>query len=282
MQGGSYNRIIGIDVFGTDPVNPTCLVLRVPRFDADRIDREVATLHFIRERTEIPIPEVAVFDPTSNNALNGRYMIQNRLPGTNLRQAYPHLSQKQKCSIAAQWGRLLLDLHSFSSPAAGLIERCHESANDQDFKVVQFDVGDMFSSAPESNRRSTDVPGSETTFGTLKLQFDRWKADSLSLDAEDTITCNLMASLTAAAREMDQLGYFDDKKNVLCHLDLEPRNVLINLEPEVAFSGVLDWDSAMFAPVFMSCAPPFWLWGWQDEEDEDEQRANDMPPTAEL
>ncbi|KAH6983895.1 hypothetical protein EDB80DRAFT_875412 [Ilyonectria destructans] len=46
-------------------------------------------------------------------------------------------------------------------------------------------------------------------------------------------------------------------------------------------SGVLDWDSAVFAPMFMSCAPPMWIWAWQDDEDEDERTANDKPPTSE-
>jgi thiamine kinase-like enzyme len=116
----------------------------------------------------------------------------------------------------------------------------------------------------------------------LEIQFNRWIADTRSLDASDNLTVDLMISLLAVAREMDQLGYFDDDNNVLCHLDLEPRNILLSLEPQVTISGILDWDSAVFAPIFMSCAPPFWLWGWDDEEDEDEKNANDIPPTADL
>ncbi|KAI0186312.1 hypothetical protein EV127DRAFT_439024 [Xylaria flabelliformis] len=47
-------------------------------------------------------------------------------------------------------------------------------------------------------------------------------------------------------------------------------------------SGILDWDSAILAPMFMSCKPPLWLWGWKEDEDEDERTANEEPPTAEL
>ncbi len=282
LKGGSYNRIIGINVFGTDPINPARLILRVPRFPDERVDRELATLHFVRQKTKFPVPEVIAFDLTSNNALGKHYMIQNRLPGASLRLVYPDLNNRQKCSVAAQWGRLLLDLHSHSSPVAGLIENSTESIQDQDFKVVQFDVGDVFNPAPKINCRSADVPGSETTLGMLEIQFNRWIADARSLDASDDLTVDLMISLLAVAREMDQLGYFDDDNNVLCHLDLEPRNILLSLEPQVTISGILDWDSAVFAPIFMSCAPPFWLWGWDDEIDEDEKHANDIPPTANL
>ena len=67
-------------------------------------------------------------------------------------------------------------------------------------------------------------------------------------------------------------------KHSLCHLDLMPRNIMIELEPEVSVSGVLDWDSAVFVPEFMSCAPLSWVWAWDDEEeDNDEEGANTVP-----
>jgi len=46
-------------------------------------------------------------------------------------------------------------------------------------------------------------------------------------------------------------------------------------------SGILDWDSAIFAPSFLAYKPPSWIWDWQDDEDEDELSANDDPKTAE-
>ena len=282
MKGGSFNRIIGIDGFGTDPLNRTRLILRVPRWEDDRIDREVATLRFIRSRTTIPVPSVFAFDITSNNALNSSYMIQNRINGINLRSTYPDLSHQQKCSLAAQWGRLLLDLHSVSSPVVGLIESSDKSTYDKDFKVVQFDMNDFKGIASDASFLSADVPRNDTILVTLETRFSRWKAYTLSLDKDDLFGSDIMDNLTTVAREMDDKGYFDDNRIVLCHLDLEPRNVIISLEPEVSISGILDWDSAVFAPIFMTCAPPFWLWGWNDEEDEDEKKANDTPLTLEL
>ena len=283
MKGGGYNRIIGLDGFGTDPLSPTRLVLRVPRFDDERVDREVATLNFICQQTTVPVPKVIAFDTTINNALNSSYMIQNRIPGVNLALAYPDLSHQQKCSLAAQWGRLLLDLHSVSSPVAGLIESSDESTYDKDFRVVPFDITDFSGTAPSANCLSADVPGSDTVLGILELQFDRWKARALSLDRGENYSFDLINSLLTVAREMHDMRYFDDNRNVLCHLDLEPRNVILSLEQEVSISGILDWDSAVFAPIFMTCAPPFWLWGcWDDDEDEDEKKANDPPPTPEL
>jgi hypothetical protein len=46
--------------------------------------------------------------------------------------------------------------------------------------------------------------------------------------------------------EMDALGYFNDNKISLCHLDLAPCNVLIEPEESPIISGILDWDSDIF------------------------------------
>ncbi|PSS07128.1 hypothetical protein M430DRAFT_23281 [Amorphotheca resinae ATCC 22711] len=84
--------------------------------------------------------------------------------------------------------------------------------------------------------------------------------------------------------ELDSDGWLGSNQNSLCHLDLAPRNILVNPAPDDAqvfeISAILDWDSAVFAPSFMSCAPPLWIWAWND--DEDERTADNDPPTPEL
>ncbi|KAJ5952368.1 uncharacterized protein N7479_010781 [Penicillium vulpinum] len=69
---------------------------------------------------------------------------------------------------------------------------------------------------------------------------------------------------------MSVLGVLDGNDYCLCHLDLEPRNILARApsptQPQTVI-GILDWDIALFVPPLMSCSPPMWLWAW-DEEDE--------------
>jgi len=84
--------------------------------------------------------------------------------------------------------------------------------------------------------------------------------------------------------ELDAGGYFSQVWYSLAHLDLAPRNILIDVDTDTdtarstnIITAILDWDSAMLAPCFLSCYPPVWLWGWRDDEDEDERAANDDP-----
>ena len=82
--------------------------------------------------------------------------------------------------------------------------------------------------------------------------------------------------LSIIAREMDELGCLGSSPFVLCHEDLAARNIMakVNNDGLLKITGVLDWDGAMFAPRFMSCLPPDWIWDWNtfwgSEDDEPE------------
>jgi Ser/Thr protein kinase RdoA (MazF antagonist) len=72
--------------------------------------------------------------------------------------------------------------------------------------------------------------------------------------------------------ELDTNGWLGKHQNSLCHLDLAPRNILVDHASNAALSrisGILDWDSAVFGPSFMSCAPPLWIWAWNDDEEDE-------------
>ena len=199
LKGGSYNWIIGIDVFGTDPRRPTCLILRVPRDEYNRIDQEVAILQYVQRHTNIPIPTVVASDHTSANALSQPYMVQNRLSGTSLHSTYRDLSYKQKRLIAEQYGHLLLDLQNVTSKVAGVIEGTTSDMDEEKFKVVHFAL-DRFN----EKSLSADVPGESTTAEMLIGQFRRFKAKALCCEPPDMFLTGFWNQLETAATEMEE------------------------------------------------------------------------------
>lgn len=87
--------------------------------------------------------------------------------------------------------------------------------------------------------------------------------------------------------EMEAHGFFKsfDGHFALAHLDLFPRNILVDLDSPSdgpIVSGILDWDNAVLAPAFMTCSPPFWIWNWQLylDEGEDEPFKYEEPASA--
>ncbi|KAK4158982.1 hypothetical protein QBC43DRAFT_305041 [Cladorrhinum sp. PSN259] len=67
------------------------------------------------------------------------------------------------------------------------------------------------------------------------------------------------------ASELQNGGWFDGVEFALAHMDLFPRNMLINADGkgnvnDPAITATVDWDDALFVPAFVGCSPPSFLW----------------------
>lgn len=302
LRGGGYNRVIGITIKHSDDEEPTQLILRVPRFEDTRPDREVAVLHFMRQYTSIPVPEVKHVDFTSENPLKQCYVIHKRIPGHDLQERtkptfYVNLNQEQKCTFARDFALLLLELQSIMHPFPGLIEASADGANDRDFTVRPYILETISGYEPELDLNiklpffqtrpfvenwepPKRAPLEQTTYYFMLAQFGRWKAMELRCGPATIGWSNQYDRLATMAIQMDELGFLGNDLNCLCHLDLlgAPRNIMVDIKSDgsLSITGILDWDSAVFAPIFVGCAPPMWTWAWSEEE-EDEKHANDTP-----
>ena len=88
------------------------LILRVPREKTARPDREVATLNYVRERTSIPVAQVATKDFSRDNPLRKPYVLQHRIPGTDINLVWNGFSYSQRHSVARKLGGLIRQLLS--------------------------------------------------------------------------------------------------------------------------------------------------------------------------
>ena len=298
MTGGSYNRITGITIVDPKSDQPEQLILRVPRITwRSRPDREVATLRYIRQHCSVPVPDVKAFSFNAANPLKDPYIVQSRIAGTDLRKAMDDdLSQEQWRAIAKQVGQIMLQFRGMKSPVPGLIEEVTNEKGAQAFVVKPFDIKHPFDKDwTQKQKTPLHEAGNVTALnfyekGTLDFflaQFGRWRAEELRIVPTDILHMDFMERLATIASQMSRLGYFEDSQNCFSHLDLAAHNIMVEVRPDksVSVTGVLDFDSACFAPAFVSCYPPWWL--WQDETQpgdamEDESQSNETPPDPEL
>ena len=322
MHGGSYNRVIGISIkaapekvkhvtsivqypsfsstihIGGIPIetdseqdNSMDYILRIPRprprFWCDvRLDHDVAALLYVRRLENIPVPEIVAFDETSKNTLGEPYMVQRRLPGTDLNVTFPDLDHNQKIRVATELGQIFNRMLSKKNTAAGkLILPANVAGADQ-----QIDEGSLEPLFLIESPTTDQLQPNLTTKELLSRVFEERKVHELRRYPSGTVALWLMDQFTTMAKELHEDGWFGGNDISLCHLDFEPRNIMVDATRDAAqpiISGILDWDSAVLAPSFMSCAPPFWIWAWpdddddEDDDDEDERTANDVPPTEE-
>ena len=298
MAGGTFNRVIGITVIDPNSDRPEQLILRVPRIAwMSRPDREVATLRYVRQHSSVPVADVKAFDFDCDNPLKDPYVIQSRIHGTDLRTAIENdLSHEQWCEVARQVGQIMLQFQEMSNPVPGLIEEIRREDGVQAFTVKPFDIKPPFEKDWMLKRASPlfDADNSraleyyeKSTLDFFLAQFGRWRAEELRINPTEILHPHFMERLAATASQMNKLGCLGDNKNCLSHLDLAAQNIMVDIRPDksITVTGVLDFDSAVFAPKFVSCYPPWWL--WQDETQpgdalEDESQSNETPPDPEL
>lgn len=232
--------------------------------------------------------------------------MQSRIPGYDLQHRtnptfHPNLKHEQKCTFAKEFALILLKLHDIMHPFPGLIEALADNDKDQKFTVRPFDLRSSSGYEPEPDLNTKlpffhvrpfvkdweppeSLPPEQSTYYFMSAQFGRWKALELRCDSASIRWSNDYDRLVTMAAQMDELGFLGNDENCVCHLDLlgSSRNIMADIKPDgsLSITGILDWDSATFAPRFVGCAPPIWLWAW-DEEGEDEKQANENPSAPE-
>ena len=154
----------------------------------------------------------------------------------------------------------MLRFHEMRNPVPGLIEEVTKEDGVQTFTVKPFDTKPPLekdwtlkqASPSFEAENSTALEFNEKSILNFFLaQPRRWRAEELRIDPTEILHPHFMERLA----------------NVNCssHLDLEAHNIMVegHLDKGIAVTGILNFDSACFAPTFVSCYPPWWL--WQDE-----------------
>lgn len=108
----------------------------------------------------------------------------------------------------------------------------------------------------------------------------RWKDYEYTIDLDFTQD-EIWDSFIEIINSLHETGFLpDDEAYHLYHQDLQTRNLLVDyVDGSVAanITGILDWDSAVFAPKFVSYRAPFFLWDNKDSGEDDEDLALHVP-----
>ena len=126
MDGGSYNRVVGIQVdqsenqmswlsrTGQAVLLTICsvsirkasvkdYVLRIPRYEHAWVDQEVALLEYLSQTT-IPVPQIKTLSLLNNNALSSRFTIQPRLHRKPVGEIWIDLNNQQRLCFVRDLG----------------------------------------------------------------------------------------------------------------------------------------------------------------------------------
>lgn len=187
---------------------------------------EVKTLQHLERYPEIPVPKI-LRDWVDSD---GRYFVlQERIQGQTLEQAWPSLSESQKLAIADQVIGVLSQLRQITSKS-----------------IQSVDQSPCFPSLLFSDRDS---------HGPFHSDLELWEAISLSLH-------------NPPEREFPHQALEGLKKRlpkcepyVLTHCDLNLGNIIVK---DGVLAGILDWEFAAYYPVWYEYVSA--SWGWTEED----------------
>ena len=221
-----------------------------------------------------------------------------RIPGKDLSNIYPRMAHSQKVLVAKELGIVYRQLLSITNPSSGLLKEPLEETTTPPSEPWLMPLG-----MDSYWMRRPDPRVSE--MGDELLTNETLEAEPEGLNSRDTVLlafkrrlyystkCNFPWEVDIERKAIDVIndvardGLLDDHINCLWHTDLFPRNIMFDEEtwPENPYiSGILDWDDAAFAPRFMACRPPDWLWDTRADDDDsssDEPLDTLQPQTAE-
>lgn len=251
-------------------------VLRIPPFSShgSAMAYQVTTLAYVKRCLRIKTPEVITHDPTYENALGQRYMLQTRLSGTPLTQLLPTLNLQQKKSYVHWVLKFMLALHNRESSCAGIISPDNTLVNLRRHKIDQMPIPRPFTSTHSSDEVYTAPATQQTTREFLLSLCERQR--EWAKNAGQAVHNKIWDGFVCMINRLHERGFLpDDEGFHFSHGDLRPDNIFAEVvsDTSIRVTGVLDWDLACFAPKFVCTRPPFHLWGEGGVDDEREEMA---------
>ena len=159
-----------------------------------------------------------------------------------------NFNDDRRLSFAAEFARAIAKLQSRTYQYNGRIQDVVGDCDD--VSIIQFFV-EPYGGTPGDPQLKADL------FSTREL-LENLIVRHRVQERKAHYTIYVLSELFDIVMQMDELGMFKDDVNVLCHRDLEARNVLVHeLDgSSVKLASVLDWDEAVIAPLWVGCRIP--------------------------
>ncbi|KAF7902261.1 hypothetical protein EAF00_002164 [Botryotinia globosa] len=227
MEGGSYNRIIGLTFPGQS--EDRNLVLRIPRspcedYEMHKIRDQVATLLFLKHFDFLCVPTIAAIDTTADNVIASQFVLQEKITGQPLSDVFPTLPLAEKLELTTLVARHLIKIEditfedpgelSGAQPLPWVSTSIHQSNSPP--VISGFRLNPMYVASPLGKQGLASL-----LFNMLNDQ----KGPHLDFGRDMLLWGQFLDSL----QQMEQIGFFkdSDSTNILWNWDICSRHIFI-------------------------------------------------------
>ena len=260
------------------------LVLRIPHNPDQYMHHQAVMLAYLGLKLEHPVPKIVTFDPTTHNALGRSYMLEKRLPGQRLDVLWPTLNQAQRLSAVRAISTILLNVREIRNKCPGPIgirnttrDLKHDFVSTEPIPIPRF----QYTNHQVSLNVAISEPQSAKDFLLDLCARQRAYATAAKQPGDKEVWVKIVKVIET----LHESGLIADSSPFhFYHGEFHARNLLASVtsESEIAITGIVGWDSALFAPAFMSTRAPFFLWSDHMGSEGEEGDALAEPEDAEL
>ncbi|RDW64359.1 uncharacterized protein DSM5745_09770 [Aspergillus mulundensis] len=249
---------------------------------------EVATLKFLQSRTSIRVPRVFAWSSDAANPVGAEFIIMEKIGGVALAETWATMSTLQRYKVIDQVVQVEKELAGIAFPAYGslFLRESLPAAIRQYPLPPELDPEGLFCIGPSCKRtwwhgNSVDMSRS------LSKDLGPWVG--LPEYASSTVQREFAHIAGSGAEVQRELDHFDESQSadeyqsllervnmilptlshdervldfsepVLWHTDLHLGNIFVSPSEPSTIEGIIDWQSAQSAPLFLQARFPDFL-----------------------
>ncbi|KAF2221941.1 kinase-like domain-containing protein [Elsinoe ampelina] len=230
---------------------------------------EVATMAYLKQHTNIPLPKVLDWSADSNNPIGAEYIISEKMPGVSLYSMWESMSVAQHLRVVQKVAQICKQTYDLSFPGYGSIFPSDCSLNDDE----KIDLGNGYCLGPNVGRDwwNSDA-GEAELFQNIGFDHGPWKDMQAFQDAYFASAfsrlpplehdCSKQPSFQGTVSEHYELigqiqALFNDfhrfpedmRRPTLLHPNLRLKQILVSESNPTEITGVIDWQSAAVEPA---------------------------------
>ncbi|KAJ5158617.1 uncharacterized protein N7500_008268 [Penicillium coprophilum] len=219
-----------------------------------KLETEVATMQFIKEHCDLPVPRVFAYDVDENNPVRAAFILMELLPGSVAMDALGGykvhrgvIPKEHRQNFYRSVAKSHVQLTSLRLPKIGTIIR-----------------------NSEGNYECGPLPGIGGPFDTATAFFEAW-ADSVKFKCDKETITRMMARGPIPAERMitiidnfpsqikalaSRLSLYNEGPFPLDHDDFLHSNIMVD-ENSFNVTGIIDWEGACTVPWELIAFPDF-------------------------
>ncbi|KAB5569933.1 phosphotransferase enzyme family-domain-containing protein [Coniochaeta sp. 2T2.1] len=239
---GAFNKLYLVETPHHSTHKKLMMRVTLPVDPHNKVRAEVATLRWVKRKTDIPVPAIICFDDSSDNDIGFAWMLMEIMPGTSAYKLWRKMTMDQKTALVervAEYEDQLL--------------RASSEANFRHIGSLSVDDGE------EENESPSPKPGRIVDHHWF--MDDHFNYDDPDNEEEDIdwinafikVAMKLLALLPKTFPSLQR----PSERTYLWHSDLNMNNILLDDEGNI--TAVLDWESLSCQPLWVSTQVPHFL-----------------------